>query len=100
MRPQRPAWNKPLPLPACAQRQRAGGGRGRWRCDAQWDSTDQIPQRLIDAGTDNGQPFDHPLAGLPASTEFGLQLRHDRTRVGLYDTQARQVAGVTRPSFR
>ncbi len=25
--------------------------------DAHWDSTDQIPQRLIDAGTFNGQPF-------------------------------------------
>jgi hypothetical protein len=25
--------------------------------DAHWDSTDQIPQRLIDAGTYNGKPF-------------------------------------------
>ena len=25
--------------------------------DARWNSTDQIPQRLIDAGTFNGAPF-------------------------------------------
>lgn len=143
--------------------------------DAKWDSTDQVPQRLIDAGTLNGTPFgrfdavdptdggntrrtslsgewhsnsdtgstkvaayaidyrlqlfsnftfalerpatgdqfsqkdkrsiygvtashafDHQIGSLPARTEFGLQLRHDRIRVGLFDTQARQVIGVTR----
>ena len=142
---------------------------------AKWTSTDQIPQRLIDAGSFNGQPFgrfdsldptaggdtrrtslsaqwqrqgaagtsklsayaidyrldlysnftyaldprpdsnqfaqrdnrrvlglsasqtiDHSLGGLNARSEFGLQLRHDRVRVGLYDTVARQVTGVTR----
>jgi outer membrane receptor protein involved in Fe transport len=143
--------------------------------DAHWSSTDQIPQRLIDAGTFNGRPFgrfdsvdptdagqtrrsslsgewhrqadggttrlaayaidyalklfsnftyalerpaegdqfsqqdtrtvyglaasqsfDHPLAGLQARSEFGLQVRHDRIRVGLFDTVARQITGVTR----
>jgi outer membrane receptor protein involved in Fe transport len=143
--------------------------------DAKWNSTDQIPQRLIDAGTYNGQPFgrfdsldptdggktqrtslsgewhrntdtgttkvaayaidyrlqlwsnftyalerpatgdqfsqkddrtiygfsashaiDHQLGSLPARSEFGVQLRHDRIRVGLFDTQARQVVGITR----
>jgi outer membrane receptor protein involved in Fe transport len=143
--------------------------------DARWTSTDQIPQRLVDAGTYNGQPFgrfdsldptdggetrrsslsgewhrqtdtgttrvaayaidyslklfsnftyalerpadgdqfsqqdkrnvygltashafDHQLGSLPARTEFGLQARHDRIRVGLFDTVARQVTGVTR----
>ncbi|MBL0088666.1 MAG: TonB-dependent receptor plug domain-containing protein [Ideonella sp.] len=143
--------------------------------EARWTSTDQIPQRLIDAGTYQGQPFgrfdsldasdggntsrfslsgewhrlsetgntkvsayamryrlklfsnfsyaaerpedgdqfsqqdargvyglsashtvDHVLAGLPARSEFGLQLRHDRIRVGLFDTAARQVIGTTR----
>jgi hypothetical protein len=38
----------------------------------------------------------HTLAGLPARTEFGLQLRHDRARVGLFDTQRRQVIATTR----
>jgi outer membrane receptor protein involved in Fe transport len=143
--------------------------------DAHWRSTDQVPQRLIDAGTYNGQPFgrfdsvdptdagetrraslsgewhrdteagttrvaayaidyslklfsnftyalerpadgdqfsqqdkrtvygvtashafNHQIGSLPARTEFGLQLRHDRIRVGLFDTVARQTIGVTR----
>ncbi len=145
--------------------------------DARWNSTDQIPQRLIDAGTYNGQPFgrfdsldptdggstqrtslsgewhratdtgatkvaayaidyrlklfsnftyltdpvnrpggdqfsqqdersiygasashavDHVLGKLPARSEFGVQLRHDRIRVGLFDTVARQISGTTR----
>jgi hypothetical protein len=40
--------------------------------------------------------FDHSLGSLPARSEFGLQLRHDRIRVGLFDTVARQVTGTTR----
>jgi hypothetical protein len=143
--------------------------------DAHWDSTDQIPQRLIDAGTFNGAPFGrfdavdktdggetqrfslsgewhrnvdgqatrvlayamryelklfsnftyalerpvdgdqfsqqderdvyglrashsigHTLGGLPARSEFGLQVRHDRIRVGLFDTVARVITNVTR----
>ena len=142
---------------------------------AKWTATDQIPQRLIDAGSFNGQPFgrfdsldptdggdtrrtslsaqwqrqgaagtsklaayaidyrldlnsnftyalaprpdgnqfaqrdnrqvlglsasqtiDHSLGSLNARSEIGLQLRHDRVRLGLYDTVARQVTGVTR----
>jgi outer membrane receptor protein involved in Fe transport len=142
---------------------------------ARWTSTDQVPQRLIDAGTFNGQPFgrfdsldpsdggqthrnslsgewhrqtdagmtraaayaidyglklfsnftyalerpvdgdqfsqqdkrkvyglnvshafDHRLAGLPVRSELGLQLRHDRIRVGLFDTVARSITAVTR----
>ena len=143
--------------------------------DARWTSTDQIPQRLIDTGRYNGQPFgrfdsldasdggetrrtslsgewhaktdtgtsqlsayvidyrvslfsnftyalerptdgdqfaqtdnrkvyglaasqsfDHLLGGLPARSEIGLQYRQDRTRVGLFDSVARQVTGTTR----
>jgi outer membrane receptor protein involved in Fe transport len=143
--------------------------------DAKWNSTDQIPQRLIDAGNYNGQPFgrfdsldptdggntqrtslsgewhrntetgatkvaayaidyrlklfsnftyalerpatgdqfsqqdkrtiygfsanqaiDHQIGSLPARSEFGVQVRHDRIRVGLFDTQARQIIGTTR----
>jgi hypothetical protein len=146
------------------------------RYDAHWTSTDQIPQRLIDAGTYNGRPFgrfdsldpsdggetrrtslsgewhrqtdagattkvsayaidyrlklysnftyalerpadgdqfsqqdqrsvyglaanhafDHRLSNLPVRTEFGAQLRHDRIRVGLFDTVARNITGLTR----
>jgi len=143
--------------------------------DAHWTSTDQVPQRLIDAGAYNGRPFgrfdsldpsdggqtrrtslsgdwhrrtdagttkvsayaidyrlklysnftyalerpadgdqfsqqdkrsvyglaashsfDHQIGGLPARSEFGAQLRHDRIRVGLFDTVSRRVTGVTR----
>jgi hypothetical protein len=141
--------------------------------DAHWRSTDQIPQRLIDAGTFNGAPFGrfdaidlsdggdtsrsslsgewhrsvdgqvtrimayamryklqlysnftyfttpdgdqfeqrdrrlvfglrashsfgHKLGGLDARSEFGAQLRHDRIRVGLFDTVERAVVGTTR----
>ncbi|MEO6280607.1 TonB-dependent receptor domain-containing protein [Roseateles sp.] len=143
--------------------------------DAKWTSTDQVPERLIAAGTYNGQPFgrfdaidtsdggetrrsslsgewhrntgaeatnvvayamnyrlklfsnftyalerpddgdqfsqqdqrkvygvnashavEHRLGGLPARSEVGLQLRHDRIRVGLYDTVERRIIGTTR----
>ncbi len=140
--------------------------------DARWTSTDQVPQRLIDAGTYQGKPFgrfdsldpsdggstaraslsgewrradddgetrlaayalryrlklfsnftyalERPATGdqfsqqdarsvygLNASrawqmgdglrTEVGAQLRHDRIRVGLFDTQARRILATTR----
>lgn len=143
--------------------------------DAQWTSTDQVPQRLIDAGSLDGRPFGrfdsldptaggqtrrvslsgawqrdtadsrwqvsayaidytlalysnftyalerpadgdqflqrdrrvvaggavsrsfgHEVLGHPARTKLGLQLRHDRIRVGLFDTVARAVTGTTR----
>jgi len=141
--------------------------------DANWRSTDQIPQRLIDAGSFNGQPFDrfdaidssdggdtsryslsgewhrnvdgqltrvqayatryklqlfsnftyfttpdgdqflqsddrktvglrashafgHKIGAFDARSEFGLQLRHDRIRVGLFDTAARAIVSTTR----
>ena len=142
--------------------------------DARWTSTDQVPQRLIDAGSFNGQPFgrfdsldptdggetrrsslsgewhrqddagttkvaayaidyqlklfsnftyalerpadgdqfsqqdrrtvyglsasqafEHTLGNLAAHGEVGLQVRHDLIRVGLFDTVARVVTGVT-----
>ena len=40
--------------------------------------------------------FGHTLGGLPARSEFGLQLRHDRIRVGLFDTVARSITNTTR----
>jgi hypothetical protein len=157
-----------------------GTGEDRWRVGlmdyrADWTSTDQVPQRLIDAGRFEGRPFgrfdaidptdggrtrrgslsgewsrdaegastrvaayamsyqlslysnftyamerpdtgdqfaqqddrrvygvsashavDHTLGGLPARSELGVQLRQDRARVGLFDTEARAVIGTTR----
>ncbi|MCY4755016.1 TonB-dependent receptor [Pelomonas aquatica] len=143
--------------------------------DARWNSTDQIPERLIDAGLLDGRPFgrfdavdpsdggqtrrtslsgewhraadgqatqvaayaigyrlqlfsnfsyamerpaagdqfsqqdrrsiygaslshgfDHGLGALQARTEVGLQLRHDRIRVGLFDSVQRRITGTTR----
>ncbi len=143
---------------------------------ARWTATDQIPQRLIDAGSLNGQPFSrfdsldpttggdtsrsslsgewhrsgndgsrskasayalhyrlnlnsnftyalerpadgdqfkqqdnrkvfggnashafsHTLAGLEASSELGASLRHDRLRVGLFDSVARRISNAVR----
>ncbi len=59
---------------------------------------DQFAQRDARrvAGLSASQTLDHSLAGLNARSEIGLQLRHDRARVGLFDTAARQVTGVTR----
>ena len=144
--------------------------------DARWASTDQVPQRLVDAGQYNGRPFGrfdavdatsggstqrsslsaewhdqrddgtrtkiagyvmryrldlnsnftyaldnptegdqfkqrdsrsvfglsasrstaHALFGLDAQSEFGLQLRHDRIRVGLFDSVAQRITATTR----
>ncbi|WP_374568436.1 TonB-dependent receptor [Ideonella sp.] len=154
---------------------RQGFSAGLMAYDARWTSTDQIPQRLIDAGEYNGRPFDrfdsldpsdggrtsrtslnadwhgplaggearvagyamhytlalysnftyamerpdtgdqfaqqderdvyglsasqawsHALGGLDARSELGLQLRHDRARVGLYTTQERRIVDTTR----
>jgi TonB dependent receptor/TonB-dependent Receptor Plug Domain len=155
-------------------------GLDRWSVSlmdyhADWRSTDQVPQRLIDAGTWQGRPFgrfdavdpsdggrtrrtslsaewahdeegqrsqvavyamdyelalfsnftyalerpdtgdqfsqqddrqvyglrashavDHTLGNWPARTEVGLQVRQDRARVGLYQTEERVVTEVTR----
>ncbi|MFT3666704.1 TonB-dependent receptor [Piscinibacter sp.] len=137
--------------------------------DAKWDSTDQIPQRAMDAGLDRfgsldpsdggnsrraslsgewhrdtgsgasrfaayaidyrlklfsnftyalerpatGDQFsqqdrrtiygfsashavDHMLGRFAARSEVGVQLRHDRIRVGLFDTAAREIVATTR----
>ena len=47
-------------------------------------------------GVSASQSFGHQLAGLPARTEIGLQWRHDRIRVGLFDTSHRRITGTTR----
>lgn len=47
-------------------------------------------------GVQGSRSFSHTTAGLDARSEFGAQLRHDRIRVGLYDTVARRVSALTR----
>lgn len=61
----------------------------------QGDQFAQHDQRRV-LGLSATHTLDHQLAGLPARSEVGLQLRHDRVRLGLDDTVARQVIGVTR----
>jgi hypothetical protein len=62
------------------------------------DTGDQFSQQ--DArnvfGLKASHSFAHTLGSLDARSEFGLQLRHDDARVGLFDTQARAIVGTTR----
>jgi hypothetical protein len=62
------------------------------------DDGDQFKQRDSRSvyGLSAGRTFNHTLAGLDARSEIGLQLRHDRIHVGLYDTVAREVINTTR----
>lgn len=62
------------------------------------DTGDQFSQqdRRRFGGFSASHALGHTLAGLPTRTEFGLQLRHDRARVGLFDTERRQVVATTR----
>jgi outer membrane receptor protein involved in Fe transport len=59
------------------------------------DQFSQQDERSV-YGLAASQRWDHALVGLEARSELGLQLRHDRARVGLYDTQARRLVGTTR----
>ena len=62
------------------------------------DTGDQFSQRDHRSvyGLSASHAFEHSLAGLHARSELGLQLRHDRIRVGLLDTEARQPLRTTR----
>jgi hypothetical protein len=62
------------------------------------DEGDQFSQqdRRQVYGLSASHSFAHTLAGLPARSEIGLQLRHDRIRVGLFDTAQREIVGTTR----
>ena len=62
------------------------------------DTGDQFSQqdRRRFGGFSASHTVGHTLAGLPARTEVGLQLRHDRARVGLFDTERREVIATTR----
>ena len=59
------------------------------------DQFKQSDRRTV-LGLDASQAIGHDLAGLEARSEVGLSLRHDRARVGLYDTVGRQVVATTR----
>ena len=62
---------------------------------AQGDQFSQQDQRQV-YGLNASHAVDHRIGSLAARSEFGLQLRHDRIRVGLFDTVAREVVGTTR----
>jgi outer membrane receptor protein involved in Fe transport len=59
------------------------------------DQFSQQDQRNI-YGVSASHAFDHSLGRFAARSEFGVQLRHDRIRVGLFETQAREIIGTTR----
>jgi hypothetical protein len=47
-------------------------------------------------GGQASRTLSHKLAGRDSSTQFGLQLRNDRIRVGLFDTERRVITNTTR----
>jgi hypothetical protein len=59
------------------------------------DQFAQDDQRKV-VGLNASRAWSHRLAGLESRSEIGVQLRHDRIRLGLQDTQARQVLATTR----
>jgi len=62
---------------------------------AQGDQFEQSDERTV-LGLRLAHDREHTLAGRPSQTEFGLQLRHDRIEVGLFDTVARRRTATTR----
>ena len=62
---------------------------------ADGDQFSQQDRRTV-AGLSASHAFDHAIGGLHARSELGFQWRHDRIRVGLFDTVARRVSATTR----
>jgi len=62
---------------------------------ADGDQFKQTDARTV-YGLDLDHVFNHDVGTWPARTAVGLQLRHDRMRVGLYDSVARTVTGIVR----
>jgi outer membrane cobalamin receptor len=62
---------------------------------AQGDQFKQTDARTV-YGVEFDHVFNHDVGAWPARTAVGLQLRHDRIRVGLYDSVARQVTATVR----
>ena len=61
----------------------------------QGDQFEQKDDRSI-YGLTAARDWNHTLAGRSSRTELGLQARHDRIRVGLFDTVARTRTATTR----
>jgi outer membrane receptor protein involved in Fe transport len=59
------------------------------------DQFKQNDQRNI-FGFDASQSFDHKLGSFDARSEVGASLRHDRVRVGLFDSVARRITTTVR----
>ena len=59
------------------------------------DQFSQQDQRSV-YGFSASHTIAHTLGGLPVRSEVGLQLRHDRIRVGLFDTVERRITATTR----
>ncbi|MES2956913.1 MAG: TonB-dependent receptor [Pseudomonadota bacterium] len=59
------------------------------------DQFKQRDERSI-LGLDASQSFNHALGDLEARSEVGASLRHDRARVGLFDSAARQITATVR----
>ncbi len=59
---------------------------------------DQFKQRDARTvfGADVSRAFSHGLGGLDARSELGLSLRHDRARVGLFDSVQRRITATVR----
>ncbi len=62
---------------------------------ADGDQFKQTDERSV-FGLDASQSIDHKLGALDVRSEVGLSLRHDRARVGLYDSVARQITTTVR----
>jgi outer membrane receptor protein involved in Fe transport len=61
----------------------------------QGDQATQQDRRRV-YGFSTRHAFDHALGALSARSELGLQLRHDRIHVGLFDSVARQITATVR----
>lgn len=61
----------------------------------QGDQFEQNDRRIV-YGAALARDWQHRLAGREAQTEVGLQWRHDRITVGLFDTQARERSFTVR----
>jgi outer membrane receptor protein involved in Fe transport len=62
---------------------------------ADGDQFKQTDSRRV-FGLDASQSFEHKLGSLDAKSEVGFSLRHDRARVGLFDSVARQITATVR----
>jgi outer membrane receptor protein involved in Fe transport len=62
---------------------------------ADGDQFKQTDSRRV-FGLDASQSFEHKLGAFDAKSEVGLSLRHDRARVGLFDSVARRPTATVR----